>query len=126
MAYTRRKKNRSKRVKRAGAAATKKVSGSSLEKKLKRAENKVETARKSVVTAEKNLTKATEKLHKFNESLSKYQSAVSNAESKLSLATDKLSTALQDVQKINDELGEYRQQRHFSPKMQRISRAHSL
>ena len=79
-----------------------------------------------MATAEKNLSKTTEKLDKFSESLTKYQSAVSNAETKLSLATTKLNSALLNVQKINDELQEHRQQRHFSPKMQRISRAHSL
>ena len=127
MAFTKttRKKYHSKRVKRAGAA-TKKITGYSLEKKLKTAESKVETARKNVATAEKNLAKAKERLEKFSESLSKYQTTVSNAESKLSIASSKLSNALEQVQTINDELGEHRQQRHFSPKIQRISKAHSL
>lgn len=120
MAYTMKSKKvylQKRKTKKGGA--TKKITGTSLEKKLKTAQTRLLTAEKNLATAELNLAKANDKLRK-------QQSSLEASQSKFKLATENLSLAMQNIEKINAQIIEHRQQRHFSPKVQRVSKPRTL
>tara|TARA_Y100000816_G_scaffold175013_1_gene125947 strand:- start:3375 stop:3737 length:363 start_codon:yes stop_codon:yes gene_type:complete len=120
MAYTMKSKKvylQKRKTKKGGA--TKKISGTSLEKKLKTAETRLVTAEKNLATAELNLTKANDKLRK-------QQLSLEASQSKFNLATENLGLAMQNIEKINAQIIQHRQQRQFSPKVQRVSKPRTL
>lgn len=120
------KKLTKKKDRKRKGGATRKISGASLEKKLKTAANKIDTARKSVTAAQNNYDKANLKLTTFSSSLEKLQEQAEKTHEKLSLANAKLEKALYDHQTISTQLNEYRGVRHFSPKVHKVSKPKSI
>ena len=115
----------SKRMPRRGGTA-RKPSGSSFEKKKAAAEKKIVTAEKAVSTAEKNLSAIVVRLDKNMKEGHALNAKLSEAQEKLDQASSKLQEAVSALAAVDSALVQYRQQeRHWSPKVVKLTRRHS-
>ena len=114
----------SKRISRKGGAP-KKPSGSSYEKKKVAAEKKVVAAQKAFSTAEKAIATIADRLDKNTKDGDALRAKLLEAQPKLAQLSAKVQEAESALQVVNSALEQYRQARHFSPKVVKLTRRHS-